>query len=125
MELQLKEARKEHGEIPAMPVEQPVFIAGLARTGTTVLHRLLGCEPRLRPLLSWEGLTPAPLAGRLAYLPTCGLLVALASGVGALAPSWRPPAALAAFKTQRIVCRQHGIFDMRQETIHYMPKMRA
>ncbi|MGI9591662.1 MAG: sulfotransferase family protein, partial [Myxococcota bacterium] len=48
-------------EIPAMPVDRPVFIAGLARTGTTLLHRLLGCEPRLRPLLSWEGLTPAPL----------------------------------------------------------------
>ena len=45
-----------------MPVDRPVFIAGLARTGTTLLNRLLGCEPRLRPLLSWEGLTPAPPA---------------------------------------------------------------
>ncbi len=62
--LELTQLSKDHPEIPAMPVESPVFIAGLARTGTTLLHRLLGCEPRLRPLLSWEGLTPAPLRGR-------------------------------------------------------------
>ena len=61
--LQLEQLSKEHPEFPAMPVEAPVFIAGLARTGTTLLHRLLGCEPRLRPLLSWEGLTPAPRPG--------------------------------------------------------------
>lgn len=62
--LRLEQLSKQHPEIAGMPVERPVFIAGLARTGTTLLHRLLGCEPRLRPLLSWEGLTPAPLAGQ-------------------------------------------------------------
>ena len=64
--MRLEQLSKQHPEIPALPVDRPVFIAGLARTGTTLLHRLLGCEPRLRPLLSWEGLTPAPLAGRAA-----------------------------------------------------------
>ena len=64
--MRLEELSREHPEIPAMPVDRPVFIAGLARTGTTLLHRLLGCEARLRPLLSWEGLTPAPLAGEKA-----------------------------------------------------------
>jgi hypothetical protein len=62
--LELRRLAAEHPEIPALPVTRPVFIAGLARTGTTLLHRLLGCEPRLRPLLSWEGLTPAPPAAR-------------------------------------------------------------
>jgi len=61
--LRLERLSKQHPEIPAMPVERPVFIAGLARTGTTLLQRLLGCEPRLRPLLSWEGLSPAPELG--------------------------------------------------------------
>lgn len=50
-----------HPEIGALPVEAPVFIAGLQRTGTTKLHRLLACDPRLRPLISAEGLNPAPL----------------------------------------------------------------
>jgi hypothetical protein len=61
--VRLEQLSKDHPEIPQTAVERPVFIAGLARTGTTLLHRLLGCEPRLRPLLSWEGLTPAPLPG--------------------------------------------------------------
>ncbi|MCH8841307.1 MAG: sulfotransferase, partial [Planctomycetes bacterium] len=38
----LEQLSNEYPEIPAMPVESPVFIAGLARTGTTLLHRLLG-----------------------------------------------------------------------------------
>jgi hypothetical protein len=64
--MRLEQLSREHPEIPATRVDRPVFIAGLARTGTTLLHRLLGCEPRLRPLLSWEGLTPAPLVGKKA-----------------------------------------------------------
>jgi len=49
-----------HPEIGAVPVEAPVFILGLQRTGTTLLHRLLALEPALRPLLSWEALDPLP-----------------------------------------------------------------
>jgi hypothetical protein len=58
--MRLEQLSREYPEIPALAVEQPVFIAGLARTGTTLLSRLLGCEPRLRPLRSWEGVAPAP-----------------------------------------------------------------
>ncbi len=58
--LRLEQLSSAHPEIEAEAVSTPVFIAGLARTGTTLLHRLLGCEPRLRPLRSWEGLSPAP-----------------------------------------------------------------
>jgi hypothetical protein len=61
--LRLEEACRLHPEIAQLPVEAPVFIAGLQRTGTTLLHRLLSCEPELRPLLSWEALTPIPLPG--------------------------------------------------------------
>lgn len=52
-----------HPEIRDWPVASPVFIVGLQRTGTTLLHRLLTCEPSLRPLLSWEALNPAPFPG--------------------------------------------------------------
>jgi len=59
--LRLDDLFDRYPEIAAVPVEAPVFIVGLQRTGTTLLHRLLTCEPALRPLLSWEALTPAPL----------------------------------------------------------------
>ena len=58
--LRLQQARDLHAEIRGWPVRAPVFIVGLPRTGTTLLHRLLTCEPTLRPLLSWEALNPAP-----------------------------------------------------------------
>ena len=52
--LRLEQAFDLQPEIDALPVTAPVFIVGLQRTGTTLLHRLLACEPCLRPLLSWE-----------------------------------------------------------------------
>jgi hypothetical protein len=60
--LRMEDLWKKHPEIGANPVASPVFIAGLPRTGTTMLHRLLTCEPSHRPLLSWEALNPAPLS---------------------------------------------------------------
>ena len=55
-----------HPEIRAIPVEDPIVIAGVQRTGTTMLHRLLAADPGLRALHSWEALAPAPLrAGRV------------------------------------------------------------
>ena len=49
-----------HPEISTLDVAAPVFIVGLQRTGTTLLHRLLACDPTFRPLISWEALNPAP-----------------------------------------------------------------
>jgi len=64
--LRLEDLNDRHPEIADHPVASPVFIVGLQRTGTTLLHRLLTCEPRLRPLLAWEALNPAPFPGRRA-----------------------------------------------------------
>ena len=61
--LRLEQLSDLHSEIRDWPVSSPVFIVGLQRTGTTLLHRLLTCEPTLRPLLSWEALNPAPYPG--------------------------------------------------------------
>ncbi|MFZ1862779.1 MAG: sulfotransferase [Polyangiales bacterium] len=49
-----------HPEILDIPVEGPVVVAGLARTGTTMLHRLIARDPAIRSLASWEAINPAP-----------------------------------------------------------------
>jgi hypothetical protein len=36
------------------PLNRPIIIAGLPRSGTTLLHRLLSELPELRPLYTWE-----------------------------------------------------------------------
>jgi hypothetical protein len=47
-----------HPEILDLPLEAPIIIAGLPRTGTTHLHNLLAADPRLRSLPYWESLEP-------------------------------------------------------------------
>jgi hypothetical protein len=41
-------------------VERPIFLTGLPRTGTTLLHRLLALDPLCRAPLLWEMLGPSP-----------------------------------------------------------------
>ena len=40
-----------------------VLIAGLQRTATTALHRLIAADPDIRELSAWEALNPVPLPG--------------------------------------------------------------
>ncbi len=47
-----------HPEINDIPVERPIIICGLPRTGTTHLHNLIGADPGLRSLPYWESLEP-------------------------------------------------------------------
>jgi hypothetical protein len=61
--LRLEDLTARNPEISEIPVEAPVFVVGLQRTGTTMLHRLLTCEPRLRSMAAWEALNPAPFPG--------------------------------------------------------------
>ena len=51
---------QQHPEILDIPVEAPIVVAGLARTGTTMLHRLIAQDPGIRSLASWEAINPAP-----------------------------------------------------------------
>lgn len=49
-----------HPEVLAEPLSRPVFVVGLPRTGTTLLHHLLCQDAGVRPLHLWESLQPAP-----------------------------------------------------------------
>lgn len=53
-------AFQRHPEILDIAVEPPIVVAGLARTGTTMLHRLIAHDPAIRSLASWEAINPAP-----------------------------------------------------------------
>jgi hypothetical protein len=51
-----------HPEILDEEIQDPVFVVGLARTGTTRLHRLLACAPDAYSVLWWQARWPSPLA---------------------------------------------------------------
>lgn len=58
--LYLQRDRKAHPEIAAQKITSPLFIVGLPRTGTTLLHSLLAQDPQNRVPLTWEVMYPSP-----------------------------------------------------------------
>jgi hypothetical protein len=58
--LQYVRDRERYPEIAQVDVVQPVFIVGLPRTGTTILHDILNQDPANRAPLTWELMFPSP-----------------------------------------------------------------
>jgi hypothetical protein len=53
-------AWKQYPEHADVAIEQPIFVTGLVRTGTTALHRLLGADPAHQGLQMWLAEYPQP-----------------------------------------------------------------
>jgi Sulfotransferase family len=57
---------RDHRLYPGISQQQiraPLFIVGLPRSGTTLLHTLLAADPEHRAPLMWEVMTPSPPTG--------------------------------------------------------------
>lgn len=52
-------ARQKHPEIASTEIHRPVFITGMTRSGTSLMHNLLGQHPDLRSPALWELMVPA------------------------------------------------------------------
>jgi len=50
----------EHPEVDTSPLDAPIFLTGLPRSGTTYFQYLFDQDPRLRMLRTWEGERPSP-----------------------------------------------------------------
>src|SRR5262245_44621305 len=51
---------KKHPEILTAPIEGPVSVMGLPRTGTTALGNMLSLDDEVRNLRGWEQASPIP-----------------------------------------------------------------
>lgn len=58
--LRVTDWHRQHPELAAAPVEEPLFIVGLSRTGTTALSHLLAADSALRSLRGWEARESVP-----------------------------------------------------------------
>lgn len=58
--LRIEDLVKRHPEILDIPIERPIFIAGLPRSGTTHLVNWLSRDDRLNSLTLWESEQPVP-----------------------------------------------------------------
>ena len=52
--------RKRFPDIAREGIAKPVFIIGMPRTGTTILHDILAQDPDNRAPLTWEAMFPSP-----------------------------------------------------------------
>lgn len=62
--LRFHDAEQRDPTILAQPIERPIFITGLPRSGTTFLHRLLMEDPDNRAPTVWQTIYPYPLSSR-------------------------------------------------------------
>ena len=65
--LRLVEDRRRHPGIAEQSIRRPLFIVGLPRTGSTMLHHLLAQDPASRTAQAWEVMTPSPPPERQRY----------------------------------------------------------
>lgn len=66
--LQLQDYYRRFPEIDDEVIEQPVMLLGHGRTGTTIMHEVLACDPQFRVVKRWEALFPAPPPEQKTYL---------------------------------------------------------
>ena len=58
--LRMVDLWKREPALLRQPVTAPIVVTGLGRSGTTLLHELLACDPDNRPPLLWELLHTVP-----------------------------------------------------------------
>jgi hypothetical protein len=61
------ELLKQRPAIEEVPVEAPIFVIGWYRTGTTLLHNLLGADARHRAPRTFELLSPVPYSASASW----------------------------------------------------------
>ena len=83
----LEDELRRRPEIAGTPLPLPLVVAGLPRTGTTLLHTLLGLDPEAIAFRFWELRRPYPLARTRLDRATRKLR---AAGMAALANSMAP-----------------------------------
>lgn len=58
--LRVEDHLAKHPELLDRPIEKPMFVFGLPRTGTTLVINLLHADPARRCFIRWESITPVP-----------------------------------------------------------------
>jgi hypothetical protein len=61
--LNIEAAWKRHPQVLERPINRPLFLTGLPRTGTSALLNVLSNDPATRTLKLWEAHNPSPLEG--------------------------------------------------------------
>jgi hypothetical protein len=63
---------KQHPEWRDHKIRRPILITGLPRTGTTVLHKLMGVDPQFQGIENWLTASPMPRPPRATWAENPG-----------------------------------------------------
>lgn len=126
--LYMVEARKRHPEIAAGRVERPLFIVGLPRTGTSILHELLAQDPGNRVPMTWEVMHVHPAPERATYDsdPRIAAVEKHLGGVDRLIPNFKAMHPMGAQLPQECVAlTAHDFASMVFTSTHTLPSYQA
>jgi hypothetical protein len=115
-----------HPEILEEKLPPPVVILGLARTGTTLLHRLLATDPRFYAGAWWEVRFPVPEADDISGEKRIAAAKAEVAGILAAVPEMaaiHPWDALGA--DEDIMLIDHTLLSTTAESLAHLPTYRS
>lgn len=120
--LLLRDAERKNPAILAEPIEAPIFITGMPRSGTSFLHELLAEDRANHVVRCWETIYPKPGANAARRRKTVERQLA---GFSKLAPEIRTLHPLTADSPQE--CSEitaHLFTSLRFDTTHHVPSYR-
>ena len=126
--LHMLDERQRHPEIDTGEICAPLFILGLPRTGTTILHELLAQDPANRVPMTWEIMHPWPAPERATYEtdPRIAQVEKHFSGVDKILPGFKAMHPMGAQLPQECVAfTAHDFASMLFSTTHYVPSYQA
>jgi hypothetical protein len=126
--LRMTETHKRHPEIAAGEIRQPLFILGLPRTGTTILHELLAQDPANRVPMTWEVMHPWPPPERATYEsdPRIAQVEKHFQGIDRILPGFKAMHPMGAQLPQECVAlTAHDFATMIYHTTHNVPSYQA
>lgn len=110
------------------PVISPIFVIGLPRTGTTLLHNLLAQDPLHRAPLIWETMQPMQAHAEVKHLHAKSRrhVDNQLRWLDGIAPEFHRMHAVQADVAQEcLVINAHALHSYQFQTTHYVPEYQA
>lgn len=126
--LHLADAYERHPDIAAGEIRRPIFILGLPRTGTSILHELLAQDPANRVPMTWEVHRVWPPPERTTYQtdPRIAEVDEHLSGVDRILPGFKQMHPMGALLPQECVAlTAHDFATMMFHTTYDVPSYEA
>ncbi|MEO0423699.1 MAG: sulfotransferase [Pseudomonadota bacterium] len=106
----------------AEPIERPIFVFGLPRTGTTLLHNLIAQDPGVRVPWTFEVMMPTPQPGALSRGARRAAVAKRLQWVHRLAPAFRTVHEVSATLPQEcIAITAYALQSIEFHTTHRVP----